>query len=133
MKTRRPKGVKLLTALALVPTIWNCIRLAGAIRFWDSLSVYQATGGPLYLAVSGAAWAGLGLVLALALWRGKAWAWGAALGFFLALEAWFWFDRLALQQPHTNNLFVLAANGIYFVFLMLVIFSRGVRNFYHEP
>ncbi len=132
MKTRRPPGVQLLTALALVSAIWNCIRFAGAIRFWDTLTLYQNPGGPLYLAVSGAAWAGLGFTFAWALWQRKAWAWGAALGFFLALEAWFWFDRLALQQPHTNNLFVLAANGLYFVFLLLVVFSRNVRNFYHE-
>jgi hypothetical protein len=132
MKTRRPHGVKFLTALVLIPAIWNSVRLAGAIRFWDTLSAYQGAGGPLYLAVSGAAWAGAGFVLAVALWQGKPWAWGGALGFFLSLEAWFWFDRLAFQQPHNNNLFVLAMNGVCLALLLIVLFSRGVMNFYHE-
>ncbi len=132
MKIKRPTEVKLLTAWSLFLAAWNILRFFQALRFWEALGEYGSWGGPLYLAISGGAWGALGVFVGAALWRRQPWAWGAALGFFAAIEAWFWFDRLALQQPHVNNLFVLAVHLIYLLFLTAILFSRQVRNFYHE-
>ncbi len=132
MKISLPSGVKFLVTLMLVLSAWHAFRLAQALRFWQTLEEYGIRGGPLYLAVSGAVWAGLGLALTFALGRRLPWAWGAAVGYFAALDAWFWFDRLALQEMSANLLFFLVVHLLYLALVGLVLFSRQVRNFYHE-
>jgi hypothetical protein len=126
-----PKAAQLLIALVLLQAAWYLLRAGMALRFWKTLNQYQPRGGALYLFISGAAWGVAGVFTGAALWLRKAWAWGAATGYFLAAELWFWFDRLALQQAHANNLFVLVLHISILSLLALLLFSPTVRNFYH--
>jgi hypothetical protein len=129
---RRPVEVKILTILFVWLALWNSLRLVQAIHFWETLSAYEARGGPLYSSVSGGVWAGAWLALGWALWQGKAWAWGAALGGAAGYGSWAWFDRLIVQEPHGNELFVLVSMAVGLVFVFLLLFSKNVRDFCHE-
>jgi hypothetical protein len=74
--------------------------LAGAflVRLALSLSLpaLPLTISPAYLALTGAVWGGLGLVVAAGLFLGRRWAAGAAAGVAVAFVIWYWVDRLLL-------------------------------------
>jgi len=107
---------------------WNGLRLEQAIFFWKTLQAYGAH--PLYIAISGAFWLITGLLLAWGFWLGKAWGWAAVLAGTTAYTAWYWFDRLVLQQPHSNWPFVLVANSLFLLIIFTILFSRRTRLFF---
>lgn len=131
-KTRRPAEVKILVVFIVWLALWNTLRLIQAILFWDTLTGYPMRIEPLYLAVSGGAWAMLGFLLGWAAWQRKPWAWGAALGAAAGYGSWVWFDRFVLQGPHGNESFALTVTIAVLVFVLLLLFSRNVRDFYHD-
>lgn len=132
MKHKRPTGVKFLTILLFSLALWNMLRLAEAVFFWNVLTEYQARGGPLYLAVSGGVWAISAFVVGWAAWLGKRWAWGAMLGFIAGFGIWLWLDRLIYQTPRINNLFALSITVIGLMLILPSLLSKKVRDFYHE-
>lgn len=98
MKTlKRPLFVTCLAALVLILTATQLLR---ACIVLGDLAFYSETlgaGYPLFFIVSGLVWGGLGLWLALALWRGRSWVPKSAKWGMLAFFAFGWFDRLVLQ------------------------------------
>lgn len=132
IKPRRPAEVKTLAAVILWLALWNSLRLVQAILFWDTLAGYQMRGGSLYLAVSGGVWAAIGFILGWAAWQGKPWAWGATLGAAAGYGSWVWFDRFILQKPHGNEPFVQALTIVMLLFVLLLLFSGKIRDFYHD-
>lgn len=96
-KPRRPFAVTSLAGLVLTLTGMQILRAWAVLSNWDFYSSLPLNISPLFLAVSGLFWGGLGAFLLRGVWRGKDWApritrW-AALGFaFFGLV-----DRAILQ------------------------------------
>lgn len=132
LKRNRPVEVKILAAIFVWLAIWNVLRFLQAFHFSVTLSEYGAGYSSLYLLVSGGVWAGVGLNLAWILWQGKPWAWGATLGGAAGYGSWVWFDRLFVQEQHTNGTFAVAGAIAGLVIIFLLFFSKHVRDFYHE-
>jgi hypothetical protein len=127
---KRPRRVMLLALAVSVFTSWNGLRLGSAIFYWKTLEEYGSN--PLYIAISGGVWFIAGLLLAWGLWRGKAWAWLAAIGGATGYGCWVWFDRLVLQKPHANWPFALIFTIVSLLFILLILFSRNTRRFFQR-
>jgi hypothetical protein len=116
--------------MVMFSVVWNGLRLGETIFFWNTLEEYRAH--PLYIAISGAVWLITGLLLVWGLWHGKAWGWSATLGGSVGYIAWYWFDRLGLQKPHANWAFVLLANFVFLLVIILIMLSRKTRRFFQR-
>jgi hypothetical protein len=127
---RRPTSVTLLSLFILGLSLWNGLRLVQAIAFWSILEEYQASPGPLYIAISGGTWLLTGLFIVWGLWRGKVWAWIAALGSMLSYGTWYWFDRLVLQEPHSNWPVALVFTVIFISFFSVLLRHRTIAFFF---
>ncbi len=129
-KRSRPFSVISLTVLVFWLTIWNGLRLGEAIVFWKMLAEYGAH--PLYIAITGGVWTIAGLSLLWGFWKGKTWGWVEALVSAFGYTAWYWFDRLVLQQSHANWPFVLIANIVFLSVILLILFSRTTRQYFQR-
>ena len=110
--------------------IWNGLRLIQAFFFWNALKGYDAS--PLYISISGGAWFIIGMVLTWSLWQGKAWGRMAAIGAAAGYTSWYWFDRLVMQEPHANKMFVLTANVFFLLIIPLILFSNRTRRYFKK-
>ncbi len=129
-KRNRPVGVNILAVLILCTALWNGLRLGSAIFYWQILENYGSNS--LYIAISGGVWFVAGLLLAWGLWRGKAWAWIAAISGTASYGCWYWFDRLVLQKPHANWPFALGTSVIFLLVILFTLFSYRTRRFFHR-
>jgi hypothetical protein len=127
---RRPARVTILVIAFLAGAAWNGLRLGNAIFFWKTLESRDVQ--PLYLAISGGVWLIIGILLAWGLWAGKSWARMAALGGVIGYYAWYWFDRLVLQQPHANGPFALVITIIILILTVLILFSPKTKRFFQK-
>jgi len=128
---RRPTSITLLALFVLGLALWNGLRMTKAIVFWSIMKEYNAKPGPLYVALGGGFWLVTGLTIAWYLWRGKAWAWFAALGSTVGYGTWYWFDRLVFQEPHSNRSFALISTILLILFFS-VLFHRGVTHYIYQ-
>ncbi len=128
----RPASVTLLALLVLLIMCWNAVRLGMAIASWQVLAEYQARGGPLYVAISGAVWLVISAPLFAGLWQGKAWARKAFILASACYIAWYWFDRLFIQYPRANWPFALATSLILLSFSILILFKKGNISFFER-
>jgi len=126
----RPFRISLLALFAFCFSIWNALRLVEAIYSWKTLLEYGAY--PFYLALTGGIWLIAGLFLTWGLWRGRRWAWLAATLVTPAYAAWYWLDRLLLQQPHSNWPYALIVTAILLLLVLLVLLSSKTRRFFHR-
>lgn len=126
--TGRPLRIYFLVLLVVGVIAWNGLRLGETIFFWKTLEEYGAH--PLYIAVSGGVWVVTGLLLVQSLWLGKAWGWAASLGGSVGYLAWYWFDRLVLQKPHANWLFVLIVQIVFSLIIFIILFSRKTKQYF---
>ncbi|MDZ4064706.1 MAG: hypothetical protein U1E22_08585, partial [Coriobacteriia bacterium] len=97
---------------------------------WQVLIEYGAK--PLYIAISGSAWALAGITLFVGLWRGKAWARKMAYITAAGYASWVWFDRLVLQTPHANWPFALAVTVALLSFTIITLSLRGSKFFFSK-
>ena len=128
LRNKRPIHIVFLAILALWMAVWNGLRLAETIFFWNTLQNYGAH--PLNIAISGAVWLITGLLLVWGLWMGKTWGWAAMLGGTTTYTAWYWIDRLVLQEPHANWPFVLIVNIVFMLIIFAILFSHQTRSFF---
>lgn len=77
------------------------IRAWQTLAWWDFLTELPNVS-PLYLAVSGFAWALIGLPLSWGLWRGSARAVKAARLIAPAYAVFYWFERLFITRTGAN-------------------------------
>ncbi|KAF0107187.1 MAG: hypothetical protein FD146_2028 [Anaerolineaceae bacterium] len=131
LRLRRPRRVTLLAFAALLLSAWNGLRLGEAVAFRQVLREYGAQPGPVFLAVSGGVWLAAGLAIAFGLWRGKAWAWYAAVGAAAGYPVWVWFERLIFQQPHANWPFALGVTLVCLAPVIVILFSRKTTSFFN--
>jgi hypothetical protein len=131
-ENRRPTSVTLLALFVLGLAFWNGLRLVQAIIFWSILVEYQAAPGPLYAAIGGGVWLLAGLSIVWGMWQGKVWAWFAALGGLAGYVLWYWFDRLVLQEPHSNWPFALVSTFISILFFSVLFRGNAIHFFSQE-
>jgi hypothetical protein len=127
-KIIRPARIYILVIIIFWIAGWNGLRLGETIFFWSTLRAYGAF--PLYIAISGGTWLVVSSFLAWSLLQGKAWGRLALLFTTLGYIAWYWFDRLVLQQPHANWPFVLVANFFFLVLIIFILFSQRTTNYF---
>jgi hypothetical protein len=97
-RTKRSFGLWLVIIGFAVLSISGWQRLAASLASWYWLAQAGENPGPLYLALSGAWWGGVGLLAAgWLLLRGRAYRW-VGLGAGLLLLLAFWLDRLLISR-----------------------------------
>jgi hypothetical protein len=129
-KKTRPIGITVLSILVLWLAAWNGLRLGEATVFWKTLGEYGAA--PLYISASGGVWLIAGLFLVWGLWKGKTWGWVSTFAGTIGYTAWYWFDRLVLQKPHANWPFVLVANIVLLLLILVILFSHPTRRYFQR-
>jgi hypothetical protein len=129
-KQPRPIRVTILAILVLIFALLNMLRLGESIYFWKTLLEYGTQ--PLYLALSGFIWAIVGLLLVWGVWMGGRWAWLSTVIGAVVYAAWYWLDRLFLQQPHTNGIFSLISTVVMLLFVYLILFSSRARHYFQK-
>ena len=127
-----PAGV-LVSALAVIFLLLAAagwLRAQQAIEHWDLLVAWWIWPGPLYNALSGAAWGVVGLPAAWGLWFRPRWAvritWMAA--WFYPVV--FWLDRLLIAhspEARTGWPFWLAATLLWLGYVFIVLRTRAAH------
>ena len=128
LAAKRPFCIIFLALVVLAVAIWNGLRLGETIFFWKTLEKYGVH--PLYIAISGTLWLLFGLVVFMGVWLGKTWGWAAALVGTVGYFTWYWFDRLFMQKPHANWLFVLIASLVLLLIIIMILISHETRRFF---
>jgi hypothetical protein len=130
--TRRGVWVSALAVIFLLLAAAGWLRFQQSIANWDLLVSWGTWPGPLYMAISGAAWGMAGLPAAWGLWLGRNWAvrlvWIAA-GFY---PLTFWLDRLFFArgpEARTGWSFWLGVTVLWLGFVWVVLFSRTARRY----
>jgi hypothetical protein len=129
MLGKRPFGATLLLWLVLSLSAWGVVRWLAALRWWDELIEFEARLSPLYLSISGAAWAMAGIVLLWGLFTGKRWTWPAIpLSVFLWLLE-YWMERIFFELPRANLLFALIASLLLIAVTLASALNRKTKIF----
>lgn len=123
-----PFRVTALVWLVLWFTMWNALRLWTAIDWRIRLEEFASRPGALYIGGTGAFFAVLGLGSLWSLFRDKTWSQKLIVTTALVYSAWYWADRLLLQQEHTNWLFALVANLLVLAFIWISLRSWFFRR-----
>ncbi len=131
MRTPRPFSVTLLALTVLSLSALNLIRFGAAIAQWDALAEFAPRPGPLYIMLTGLAWAALGFPLYVSLWLDRQAGYRAALPAGLAYSAYYWLDRLLLQErpAQSNWPFALGVTVTVLCLATFVAFHPKSRNF----
>lgn len=122
-KPARPLVVTLLVILVLSITVLYTLRLYQALLLWGFLATLPGVS-PLYLALSGALWMGIGVLVILGLWTGNSLAPRAtriATLFFVIynwLERWWW-----LSNRNAGTVFTPFAVGLSLLCLAFVLWA----------
>jgi uncharacterized membrane protein (DUF2068 family) len=127
-ETKRPVRVSILALMMLFVAVINGLRLSETIYFWKTLEEYGAY--QLYICISGGVWLITGLFLVWGLWRGKSWGRIAAIYGTACYTAWYWLDRLILQEPHSNLSFAMIINIIVLVIIFFILFSHRTNQYF---
>jgi hypothetical protein len=123
---RRPVFVTIFAILVLILTVWNGVRCYGALTSWGLLVEMGSHPGPLYIAMTGLAWAAGGMVLFLGLWRGRKWAPTAGWVYILLYLGFFWADRLLFRpSERAENYLLLLLLQLGFVGLTYLALARS--------
>lgn len=129
MPQKRPFGVTLFVWMVLFLSAWGAIRLAAALNWWDVLYRFDASLSPLYLSLSGAAWAVAGIVLLWSIWAGRPWSYLALPASMFLWLVEYWVERVFFQAPRANLTFMIAATVVISVLTLIVTFNRRTKEF----
>ena len=126
---RRPFGVTLLLWLVLSLSAWGLLRLAGALRWWNVLYENDARLSPLFLSISGAAWAVIGIVLLWSIFWRQRWAYLAIPVVVLVWLAQYWIERALFEAPRSNLPFAVAASLGVLAITWFIAFRRSTKTY----
>jgi hypothetical protein len=130
---RRTVRFLLLLAGLLMLSVYGWLRFQQSLALWEILIQIEIWPGPLYLAISGAAWGTMGLIAVLALFFRLTWAIQYTKVIVLLMAVWYWFDRLVLVQSEaarTNQVFMALLTILAVVYTLAVLRSlqRNVKH-----
>lgn len=128
MSRHAPFRVTALVWMVLWFMLWNAVRLWTAIAWRGRLAEFAPKPGPLYIGASGAFWIAAGLFILWSFWHTKPWTRRLILGSAIAYTAWYWADRLGLQQSHPNWPFLAIIN----LLVLIHIFWALNSSFFAE-
>jgi hypothetical protein len=132
MRFTRPLSVTLLALAVLTFASLNLLRFIEVIRLWSFLKEHLSIP-PLYLALSGAAWGGVGLFIAWGLWRGKRRMSTFVVFFVLAYSIYYWIDRLwVVAEKAANWPFAVGVNIALLSFVFLTLRRSQARAFFGD-
>jgi hypothetical protein len=123
MTRKRPFGVTLLLWMVLSLSGFGLLRLFGALGWRDILTEFHASLSPLYLSITGAGWALVGVVLLWSVIAGKRWAYPAIPAAIVLCLVEYWIERLFFESPRANLPFMVGLS-----ILLLVITFASLRN-----
>ena len=129
MVQKRPFGVTLFIWMVLCLSAWGLLRFFAALRWWDVLVQYGSRLSPLYLSITGVAWALVGAVLLWGMWVGKRWVYPAIP---ISVVLWlleYWLERTIFQAPRANLTFMISASVVLVVIVWVAASNRNTRNF----
>jgi hypothetical protein len=125
----RPFGVTLFLWMVLSLSVWGLLRLSAALTWRDVLTQFHASLSPLYLSITGAGWAVVGLLLLWSIWAGKRWA-HPAIPISIALWlAEYWIERIFFEASRANLPFTLFLSLILLAATFLISFNRKTKDF----
>ena len=130
MLRKRPFGVTLLLWMVLSLLAWGPVRFFAALRAWDVLIEFGSRLSPLYLALTGAAWALAGGVLMWSMWVGKKWSHRAILASVLVWLIEYWIERVFFQAPRANLPFAVAGTLLLACVTSISTFLRSTTEFF---
>ncbi len=130
MNRKRPHSVTSLLWAVLILTAWNAIRLGASIADWDTLAEFAPRPGPIYVAVTASFWTLGGLAIFGMIQRRNVRVPLFATLYFFGCAAWWWLDRLLLQQPRPNWPFALVVTALLLASACFNIFGRKAREYF---
>jgi hypothetical protein len=131
-KRKRPFGVTLTALGVLIIAVLNLLRAFQALQEWGFLA-HTLFISPLYLALSGLFWGGIGGVLFWALWRGLHWAPAFARLAITAYFVYYWVEWLwAAEQGWrgSNWPFMIILTVILLVYIYWIFSRKRTREFF---
>lgn len=130
---KRPARLTLLLWLVFLLTAWNAIRLGATIAYWDLLTDFDSSPGPIYIVASAMFWFICGLGVLILLYRRNPRALLATSILTVAYTIWWWIDRLLLQENgQTNWSFNLVLTGILLLLTTCLIFNPTTRACFNQ-
>ncbi len=123
--------VRLLALCFLASALLGWLRCGQAVASWRVLNEMGFWPGPLYLALTGAAWGVVGLLAGAGLWFSTAFSRGFARLAAVFLPATFWADRAwfsGAADRFSNGEFLLGATAIWLVFAFWTLSRRTTRR-----
>ena len=116
--SKPPFRVTLLLSLVLTLTTWNALRLWTALAWRNTLNEFSSQSTSTMIAVSGAFWVIIGIILMWSIWQKKAWAAKLLIGASAGYTVSYWSERLIWQNPHPNWPFAVIVNLILLTFIL---------------
>jgi hypothetical protein len=113
-----PIRVTLLYIVVLTLTAWNGLRLWTALLWHHALDEFSSRPSSAVIAISGAIWMIIGIILIWSIWQKKAWTKKMLLGASAGYSVWYWSERLIWQTPHPNWLFAVIVNLTLIAFIL---------------
>jgi len=130
-QNNRPALITLLSILFALVSLFSLLKFSQALLQWSSLKNLPLSISPAYLAIDGLVWWATGLILSLALWRGKSWSRPAVMILSMVYSLEFWVDKIWIAEPEglaqrwPINL-ILTIMGLCMILLILSLkSSRG--------
>lgn len=130
MPHKRPFGVTLLLWMVLFLSVWGAVRFAASLRWWDALSEFESRLSPLYLSITGAAWAVAGGVLIWAISNRKSWAYPANPTYFILWLTIQWIERLFFQADRANLPFAVIQSVLFLAVTGVCALHRSTKQFF---
>jgi uncharacterized membrane protein (UPF0136 family) len=119
--------------LVLITTVCNFVRLWTAIAWAGALGHYLTAASPLYIAISGGAFALLGTGILWGCWRRRKWAPRLLLVGAWGYTIWEWADRLFVQsQQSTGRAFAAVASAVLLAFVTAVALDPRNRFYFQK-
>jgi len=133
MHHKLPIHIILFLGLVFCVTGWQAIRFETSIAWRVTLEAYEPYPGPIYIGITGAFWALMGLFLLWSMWRGKRWTRTAFLLASSLYTAWIWADRLIIQtQRRANWPFDLVMTIVLFIFATIVLLDPHNKIYFER-
>ena len=134
-QNNRPALITLLSILFALGSLFSLIKFSQTLLQWNNLKNLPLSISPAYLAIDGLVWWATGLVLSLALWRGKGWSRPAVMILSMVYSLEFWVDKIWIAEPEglaqrwpINLLLTIIGLGM----ILLVLNLKSTRDYFWE-